>query len=92
MSEMGVSEMCDALSAKPTGEAVLAEARGSVASAIVDTIRELDRHIEANGWSSNTEAKRERQCLVHALIDMGNPLKNKAQRRRDREASSATET
>ena len=70
---MSINEMCETLRSEPAKPSSL-ERAGSVAEAIVEAIKELDRHIEKNGWSSNTEAKADRTRLVSALIDMGKPL------------------
>ena len=57
---------------KPESEPpVRVQPDGSVAEAIVDAIRELDRHIENQRWSSNCKAIADRERLVTALIDMG---------------------
>lgn len=43
---------------------------GSVAKEILEAIRELDRHIEHQRWSSNCKAIADRERLITALIDI----------------------
>lgn len=43
---------------------------GETAAAIVAAIRELNRHIESQRWSSNSAAISDRAKLVDALIAM----------------------
>jgi hypothetical protein len=43
----------------------------NTAAAIVAAIKEFNRHIESNGYSSNQHAIAQRTRLVDALIEMG---------------------